>query len=150
MPQIYERSAGRFQPRPAVMEAPGRRGPRPSGFILAAGGLYISPADTVRFLDMHRNRGVYNGRRILSQRMVEEMQQRQTGKAGEEYGLGWRRHRIGPDGRALAVSHGGAYGTQLLIDHERDLTAAIFTQMPSAQAKEFLTEAQQAIERLYE
>ena len=56
---------------------------------------------------------------------------------------------FGPGGEALAVSHGGAYGTHLLIDNERGLVAAIFTQMPSAQARDFIGEVQQAIEKTF-
>lgn len=146
VPQIYDRTETGFSPKPAVMELPGRRGPRPDGFILAAGGLYASPRDTAVFLEMHLNGGVSGSKRILSAKLVEEMQQRQTGAAEEEYGLGWRRLRVAPDGNALAVGHGGAYGTQLLIDHERGLVATIFTQMPSAQARDFIAAVQKAIE----
>lgn len=147
VPQMYKRTDAGFEPTPAVMELPGRRGPRPDGFILAAGGLYASARDTAVLLEMHLNGGVSNGKRILSAESVGAMQKRQTGAAEEEYGLGWRRIRIGPDGAALAVRHGGAYGTQLLIDHERGLVAAIFTQMPSAQAREFIGAVEEAIEK---
>ncbi|MBI1354818.1 MAG: serine hydrolase [Acidobacteria bacterium] len=150
VPQMYERTQGGFEPKPAVMELPGRRGPRPDGFILAAGGLYASPLETVRFLEMHLNGGVSGDRRILSRASVEAMQARQTGDAREEYGLGWKRGRLAPDGQALGFGHGGAYGTQLLVDRERGLVAAIFTQMPSAQARDFIAEVQKTIEALYE
>ena len=149
VPQMYKRTDAGFEPTPAVMELPGRRGPRPDGFILAAGGLYASARDVVVFLEMHLDGGVANGKRILSAKSVAEMQKRQTGAAQEEYGLGWRRMRIAPDGQAAAVGHGGAYGTQLLIDHERGLVAAIFTQMPAAQAREFIAEVQSAIEESF-
>ena len=146
VPQMYERTESGFKPKPAVMELPGRRGPRPGGFILAAGGLYASPRDTVRFLEMHLDGGVFDGRRILSAALVAQMQERQTGAAGEEYGLGWKRMRLAPDGRPLLVGHGGAYGTQLLIDNERGLVAAIFTQMPAVQARGLIADLQRAIE----
>jgi CubicO group peptidase (beta-lactamase class C family) len=149
VPQMYKRTETGFKSTPAVMELPGRRGPRPDGFILAAGGLYASARDTAKFLEMHLNGGVFRGKRILSAESVAEMQKRQTGAAEEEYGLGWRRARVGPGGEALAVGHGGAYGTQLLIDHERGLVAAIFTQMPSAEAREFIGAVQQAIEKTF-
>jgi len=149
VPQMYERTEGGFQPKPAVMELPGRRGPRPDGFILAAGGLYASARDAVRFLEMHLNGGVFEGKRILSKELVAEMQKRQTGAAGEEYGLGWKRMRVSPDGKPLLVGHGGAYGTMLLVDNERGLVAAIFTQMPSGQSKELIAAVQQAIEALF-
>ena len=146
VPQMYERSEDGFSPKPAVMELPGRRGPRPDGFILAAGGLYASARDAVRFLEMHLNGGAWQGERILSKRLVEEMQKRQTGAAGEEYGLGWRRMSLDDADEPLVVGHGGAYGTQLIVDRKRGLVAAIFTQMPAAQARDFLSQVQQTIE----
>ncbi len=149
VPQLYERTEQGFRAKPAVMELPGRRGPRPDGFILAAGGLYASARDAVRFLEMHLNGGAFEGKRILSKDLVAEMQKRQTGAAGEEYGLAWKRMRVSPSGEPLLVGHGGAYGTQLLVDNERGLVAAIFTQMPSGQSKQLIAAVRKAIEESF-
>ena len=144
VPQIYTRNKqGRFVPQAAVMEAPGRRGPRPDGFVLAAGGLYATADETARFLQLHLDLGAVDGRRVLSERMALEMRRRQTGAAGEQYGLGWRRERFAGDGPAAAFSHGGAYGTSLYVDAERGLAAAIFTQMPGGGSKKLLDAVRQ-------
>ncbi|MEZ5355628.1 MAG: serine hydrolase domain-containing protein [Bryobacteraceae bacterium] len=148
VPQIYKRrKGGGFEPVPAVMELPGRRGPRPDGFVLAAGGLYATAGDAVRFLEMHLNDGESNGKRILSQESVRAMQARQTGAAGEEYGLGWRRMEFDASGQVVVFGHGGAYGTQLIVDKRRGLVAAIFTQMPSGESAKFLSAARAAVAR---
>jgi CubicO group peptidase (beta-lactamase class C family) len=89
------------------------------------------------------------GRRVLSLNLVEEMQRRQTGAAAEEYGLGWKRIRFSGDGPAQAFGHGGAYGTQLFIDKERGLAAAIFTQMPSGQSSKLIEAVQARLQEIF-
>jgi len=98
---------------------------------------------------MHLNGGTYHGKRILSEALVAEMRKKQTGKLATEYGLGWMRTKVAPDGTALEVSHGGAYGTELFVDTERDLVGAIMTQMPLAEAKPFIREMKKAIRDAY-
>ncbi|HTM50849.1 MAG TPA: serine hydrolase domain-containing protein [Bryobacteraceae bacterium] len=142
---LYQKKGGEFRKMKAVMEPPDRSGPRESGFVLVPGGIYSTAADLIPFLQMHLNGGVYNGRQILSHSSVMEMRKKQTGKLAAEYGLGWTRSRMAPDGTALQFGHGGAYGTQLLVDTEQDLVAVILTQMPSAEAKPFNTEMTKAI-----
>jgi CubicO group peptidase (beta-lactamase class C family) len=73
------------------------------------------------------------------------MQARQTGEAGEEYGLGWRRIESDANGAAIVFGHGGAYGTDLLVDKRKGYVAAIFTQMPSAHAAGFISQVRAAL-----
>ena len=142
---IYQKKDGEFKKMKAVMEPLGRPGPRAGGFILVPGGIYSTASEAIAFLQMHLNGGTYHGKRILSEASVAEMRKKQTGALTNEYGLGWTRSKVARDGTALEVSHGGAYGTELFVDTERDLVGAIMTQMPLAQAKPFITEMKKAI-----
>jgi len=63
--------------------------------------------------------------------------------------LGWRRTKVAPNGDTIEVSQGGAYGSGLFFDTERDLAGAIMTQMPLAEAKPFITEVKKAIRDAY-
>ncbi len=134
VPRIYQKKDGGFQALPAVMETPTHRGPRPDGFVLVPGGIYSTVHDSLRFLEMHLADGSFDGKRILSTGSAMEMRKKQTGKLPNQYGLGWT---LEPDG---AFSHGGAYGTELWVDPARSLVGAIFTQMPSAEARPFINE----------
>jgi CubicO group peptidase (beta-lactamase class C family) len=138
IPVIYRKSEKGFEKVPAVMDLPHRRGPRPGGFVLVPGGIYSTPRDTIRFLQMHLDGGKYAGRRILSEKLVMEMRKKQTGDLPNEYGLGWTRRKQG------GVGHGGAYGTSIWIDPDRDLVGIAFTQMLYAQALPFLTDVEKA------
>jgi CubicO group peptidase (beta-lactamase class C family) len=149
IPVIYSNDAGRFRSVRAIMETAGRRGPRYDGFILVPGGLYSTAADTLGFLEMHLNRGIRNGRRILSEASALEMRKKQTGNLTAEYGLGWARQRVDPNGEALAFGHGGGYGTEIWVDEERELAAVIFTQMPSGEVRHFIAELRRRIEETF-
>lgn len=149
IPVIYRRAASGFEPMPAVMERPGRRGPRPDGFVLVAGGIYSTAEDVLRFLTMHLNGGAFQGRRILSESLVREMQKKQTGSLSTEYGLGWFRHDSTPAGEAIVVGHGGAYGTDIWIDNQKRLAAAVLVQMPSSEARAFQQELRNRIRSVF-
>lgn len=148
VPVIYTRSNGRFEPTKAIMELPDRRGPRPDGFILVPGGIYGTARDAVTFLQMLLNGGTHNGKRVLSQKAVLEMQKKQTGELKDDYGLGWWRSRVDASGKAMVLWHGGAYGTHIWIDLERELAGAVFTQMPLREARPFIQEVVKHIEQV--
>ena len=127
VPVMYASKGGVLTALPAITDRAGMRGPRPSGFVLVAGGLYSTGDDCIRFLRMHLNRGTADHKRILSERMVGEMQTRQTGTLKENYGLGWNLHSNG------AIGHGGAYGTDIWFHPQHDLAVAVMIQNPRAQ-----------------
>lgn len=143
----YKTTDGEFKRMNVVTEP---QGPRAGGFIMVPGGIYSTAADAIALLQMHLNGGTYHGKRILSEASVAEMRKKQTGVLKNEYGLGWHRSRVALDGNALEISHGGAYGTELFVDTERGLVGAIMTQMPSAEAKPFITEMKKAIRDAYD
>jgi CubicO group peptidase (beta-lactamase class C family) len=85
----------------------------PSRQPMPAGGLFSTAHDLGRFCRMMLNRGVFEGRRILSESAWEELTRRQTPEAvKEDYGLGFARS-------GTSFGHGGAYSTQMQIDPER-------------------------------
>jgi CubicO group peptidase (beta-lactamase class C family) len=144
---VYSKTGDTFTRTKAIMEPPNRPGPRSDGFIRVPGGIYSTARDAAAFLEMHLNQGMYNGKRILSEPAVREMRTKQTGTFETAYGLGWQLSRLGTGGEALSFGHGGAYGTELWVDLEKKLVGVIFTQMPMAQARPFLTEIKECIER---
>jgi CubicO group peptidase (beta-lactamase class C family) len=144
---VYSKTGDTFQRTKAITESPDRPGPRSSGFILVPGGIYSTARDAAAFLEMHVNQGMYKGKRILSESSTREMRTKQTGALETAYGLGWQLSRLGAGGVALSFGHGGAYGTDLWIDLEKKLVGVIFTQMPMAQARPFLSEIKECIEK---
>lgn len=81
---------------------------------MPAGGLFSTANDLSLFYRMLANNGVLNGKRILSEKSVEQMTSDQSGEAHSHYGFG-----MGTNGKVF--SHGGAYGTASAYDRERRL-----------------------------
>jgi CubicO group peptidase (beta-lactamase class C family) len=89
---------------------------------MPAGGLFSTASDVGRFCRMVLNRGVFEGKRYLTEAAVKEMTSRQTDaglKVG--YGLGWA---TGGD----TFGHGGAYATDMTIDAKRGLITVFLVQ----------------------
>ena len=102
-------------------------------FVRASGGMISTARDYAIFCRMFLNKGIYAGKRILSEKSVETMTSPQTkylysGKELEEreefYGFGWVVSREG------VYSHGGSDGTFAWVDPKRDIIGIIFTQSP--------------------
>lgn len=88
----------------------------------AAGGLFSTPEDLVKFYRMIANGGIYKGKRFLSASSVAEMGGKQTGKNVEtSYGLGWA---VSED----EMSHGGSYGTDTRVNKKSGLVTLYFVQ----------------------
>jgi CubicO group peptidase (beta-lactamase class C family) len=89
------------------------RGPSP------AGGLFSTAADVALFCRMILGKGVFQGRRYLSEQAIREMTSTQTGGEGG-YGLGWSTtHKMhGKNDPAIVgpCGHGGAFSTNMWID----------------------------------
>lgn len=92
-----------------------RRTPMPGG------GLFATADDVARFGQMLLNGGVFQGKRLLSEKSVQEMATKQTGSLKESYGLGCS---VGPG----VFGHGGAYATNLQIDTKRGLVTVFMVQ----------------------
>jgi len=102
---------------------------------LLAGGAFSSMPDYARFLDMIARGGVCNGKRVLSEAAVREMQ-RDLGGAlpltgasddrmgrASHYGLGEWIDVQAPDGRTIQVSSPGAFGFRPWLNLDRNLYA---------------------------
>lgn len=89
-------------------------------FAEAGGGLFCTPACLVKFYQMIANKGMYNGKRIISEKVVEELGKNQTGdKITTHWGLGWI---IGPN----FMGHDGALGTRSKLFKEEGIIVMYF------------------------
>lgn len=89
-------------------------------FPEAAGGLFCTPDDLVKFYQMIANKGVCKGKRIISETAIAEMGKKQTGeKVNMSYGLGWHVSDVG-------MGHTGAYGTDSYIYTKEGLVVMYF------------------------
>ena len=92
------------------LDRPGRH-PEPGG------GLFSTGADLAAFCRLLVNKGVHEGRRLLSERALAELSRVQTGQPNQKYGLGFA---VDQDGKG-AFGHGGALGTNMTVYPERGL-----------------------------
>lgn len=100
---------------------------------MLAGGAKSSLRDYSHFLEMLANRGVYKGRRVISEKSVREMQRDQSGaqpllrasndRMGRKshYGLGEWIDAQGADGHTVQVSSPGAWGMRPWLNLDRNL-----------------------------
>ncbi len=102
-------------------------------FIRASGGMISTAWDYAVFCRMFLNKGIYAGKRILSEKSVAMMtapltrelySEKELQHRDEFYGLGWF---VSGDG---VFSHGGSDGTFAWVDPGRDLIGIVFTQSP--------------------
>ena len=106
---------------------------------MPAGGLFSTANDLSIFYRMMANGGIFNGKRILSEKSVKTMTSDQSGEANSHYGFGF-----GTDGKSF--THGGAYGTNSRYDIERKLITVFLVQHAGwiGNGKEALREFQKA------
>lgn len=108
-----------------------------------AGGAASCMADYVKFLTMIANRGVFEGRRVLSPQAVFEMQQDQTrgapiayspyqpyeslrpGAARTRYGIGEWLEKQEPSGAPMQLGSQGAFGFSPWLDLRRNLAGVV-------------------------
>jgi len=121
-----------------------------------AWGLYSTAKDLCNFYQMMLNKGVFNGKRILSESAVNEMTQTQTGDLktgftdGMSFGLGFAVVKE-PQGVTGMLSkgtfgHGGAYGTQSWADPQKGVIYILMIQrskLPNADASDIRREFQE-------
>jgi CubicO group peptidase (beta-lactamase class C family) len=88
---------------------------------MPAGGLFSTATDVAQFCQMVLNRGVFKGKRLLSEAAVAEMTSKQTGAGLPGYGLGWSTG-------GGSFGHGGAFATNMSIDARRGLITVFMVQ----------------------
>ena len=109
---------------------------------LPAGGASSTPEDYMHFLEMIRNKGVYNGQRILSEASIGEMEKNRlgpdvkigyspAGAAMGKVGYGYGEWTIGE-----AVSSPGLFGSLPWVDNSRDYSAFLMVFYLTNQGKQ--------------
>lgn len=122
-----------------------------------SGGAVSTAADYMNFLTMLLDKGIYKGKRILSEKAIVEMQTVQTKKAekkfvpktaeGYEYGLGEWIEEQDSNGNSVVVSSPGLFGTWPFIDKCRGYACIFLTKkLQSEQKKELLQELKKKID----
>ena len=85
------------------------------------GGLFSTPNDLVKFFQMLQGNGEFNGKRILSEAAVKEIQARHTGSLNVPYGLGVTTNNG-------EYGHGGALGTDAVVNTKNGRVLLYFIQ----------------------
>jgi CubicO group peptidase (beta-lactamase class C family) len=117
------------------------------------GGMFSTVGDMQRFCQMFLNGGELTGVRLLSPATVAAMTTDQTGAmplippemgAGRAWGLGWRRaptvgwSYFGDLLTPGSYGHGGATGTVVWVDPERQTVCVLFTTQPASSSERLL------------
>lgn len=123
-----------------------------------SGGALSSANDYMSFLGMILNKGLFEGKRILSEKSITEMQKMQTGTAvvkytpktgeGFNYGLGEWILETDAAGKTAAVSCPGLYGTFPIVDNCHGYACIFFVKsLLAEQKKDLYISLKDAIDR---
>jgi CubicO group peptidase (beta-lactamase class C family) len=93
-------------------------------FPEAAGGLFSTAHDILRYGQMLANNGELDGRRYLSAAAMDELRKEQTGATKVNYSLGYHL-------RNGMFGHDGAYGTDLSVNPRTGMIAVFMVQCTS-------------------
>lgn len=81
----------------------------PNGIFCGGFNVYISPIDLIKFSLLYLNKGVYLGKRIVSQEWIEESTAKIIEVEGIHYGYYWWVDNIGGHKVYYAWGHGGQF-----------------------------------------
>ncbi|CAN5760758.1 hypothetical protein BH10BAC2_BH10BAC2_07970 [soil metagenome] len=140
--------------RPLNMKAStfySERAPNPSG------GARSTASDYMNFLTMILNKGTFNGKKILSEQSVAEMQKVQMNQSmikyapttaeGFNYGFGEWILEADANGVSTVVASPGLFGTWPMVDNCRGYACIIFVKnLQREQRKEIYTDIKQVID----
>jgi len=139
---VYSMNGGKLERAPTPGNAVGQghyvQGPRKD--FSAGAGLLSTATDYARFLEMMRNGGELDGRRILGRKTVELMTTSHLGdiafRPGQGFGLGFSVvEDLGVRGTPGSVGEfgwGGAYHTTYWVDPREELVVVHLTQLVPA------------------
>ena len=139
MPTLYRRAGDTFRRRIGGGLGTARR---------AGGGLVSTLDDVARLMLLHRNRGRLDGKVFIPTDVLDKMYQRQPAMPGDGYGLGFQLVRHS-DGELYRIQHGGATGTFVWLDFDRDLIGVYFTQTPPARPNRWRRQLMETIESVF-
>jgi CubicO group peptidase (beta-lactamase class C family) len=91
---------------------------------MPAGGLFSTAADVSNFCRMVLAGGVLQGKRVLSEKAVQQMTSLQTPDLPQSWGLGWATGRK----PGSPFGHGGAHSTDMTVDPEKGLVLVFLVQ----------------------
>lgn len=122
-----------------------------------SGGARSTANDYMNFLSMILNKGMFEGKRILSEKAIEEMQTPQftnlpvkyTPKVAEglHYGLGEWIQEEDAQGKSTVVSSPGLFGTWPYVDKCRNYAAIVFVKtLLGEQKKDFMVQFKGAVD----
>ena len=125
--------------------------------INPSGGIISTPADYMNFLAMILDKGMYMGKRVLSEAAIEQMQTIQTNKIPKkytpkvaedfEYGLGEWIQEKDAKGNSTVVSCPSLFGTWPYVDKCRGYACILFTKsLLGEQKKNFYLELKKIID----
>ncbi len=123
-----------------------------------SGGAKSTANDYMNFLVMILNKGVFNGKRILSEQAVAEMEKTQTRLSmikyapkpaeGFNYALGEWVLEADADGNGIVVSSPGLFGTWPVVDNCRGYASIIFVKtLLTDEKKDIYIELKQTIDK---
>jgi len=123
-----------------------------------SGGAKSTANDYMNFLSMILNKGMFEGKRFLSEESIAEMNKIQTKDAvvkytpvvarGYPYGLGCWIQEMDGRGNATVISSPGLFGTWPVVDYCRGYASIIFVKtLLNEQRKEIYLEIKEAIDR---
>jgi CubicO group peptidase (beta-lactamase class C family) len=101
----------------------------PAGDMYGGGGLYLLPRDALKLGQLYLSGGTWNGRRIVSQKWVEEsVHEYSEFSPGHGYGLTWHLFKIPVGGKSYSEFEAEGNGGQVVsVIPELDLTVLFTT-----------------------
>ena len=102
------------------------------GGVSGHAGLFSNAHDIARYAQMILNQGLYNGKRIFSNRSVSKFTKRQNIPIGSDFALGWdtpsnKGSTAGDFFSQYSYGHLGFTGTSLWIDSEQKIIIVLLT-----------------------
>lgn len=127
------------------------------GAISPSAGAKSTASDYINFLSMLLNKGVFEGKQILSEKSVEALETNQFPSLpakyipklaeGLSYGMGCWIYETGADGKSTVIGSPNLAGTLPYIDKCRNYAAILLLEKPVTEInKEFFTSFKEAID----
>ncbi len=114
------RSDGKFRRRLNQTPIP------PGKYVSVGGGIVSTLDDLSKFLRLHQNHGVHDGKQFIPRDAIEAMYR--GDQPGAFYGLGFALRSAGSDGLADEISHSGSSGTLMWLDRRQRNIGVLATQ----------------------
>jgi CubicO group peptidase (beta-lactamase class C family) len=144
VPTAYLRQGGKLRKQASLAQGELR-------FILPGGSLFTTLDELAVFGQMHLNDGVYNAKRILSRKSVDEMRRLHSPERPQRsYGLGWFRGDVSESGLADLVFHGGALGAHLRMDRSRELVCVFLAHQTAVQVQNLKNKLIQRVNEIFQ